>query len=909
MNIQFTTSLIRMLSVLCLVFVMGSIAALSYSGGITGRTVTACGSCHSGTSTNTTLSFTGSTTVNAGSTNSLTFVLQNSSRPRAGFNMDFVNSSNTQISGLAVVSGQGSYMSGNEMTHSSAKTISGGQATWQFTLNAPTTPGIYTIRVAGNATQSGSQGDSRAHTQTIIVRGITITAPTVGSAYCVGGTLPIQWNSFGATSVNIQMSSDGGATYSTVATPSATNGANTFNYTIPTSTTPGTTYRVRVVDAADATVLSAMNGDFSITSGVTITTQPSPANRTVCQGATVSYSLVASGASPAYQWRKDGTIIPGATVSLLTLSNVTSSQAGSYDCVVSSSCGSPQTSVPVTLAIDPATTITTQPSAANVCEGSPVNLTIVAAGSALQYQWKKGGADIPGATRSTLGFPMVTQGDAGSYTCVVSGTCGTPITSSPAAVTVSSVPTFTVQPKDVTQCDGTAATLSATLSNASGLSFEWLKDGVVVNASARVTGVTTQTLSIASLQSSDAGLYQLRAFSPVCAATVSSSNASLIVRSKPFIATQPQSRTVAVGAAVEFSVATTGTGATYQWRKDGNVIVGQTQSTYTVSAVAKSDAGSYSVVVTNDCGSVTSTAAVLTVSDVAKPEIVVQGTLAFGTMKIGAVKIVRVSVNNTGSEPVTIQSMAISGTDASDFRVDTAMPVIPPSSSVMVPVQCTFSKVGTITALVTIKSNAANEPVITCSATGVIRAVQPAAVIFVDSAVVGSVRDTTIQMCNTTSETLESLSYTLTGDDKEFALTQSGPGTLFRDSCALLQIRFTPTRAGRAEARIAVKSSQGSDTIIVSAVGKSVASSVSETLYRTIAYPSPASDFIRVYRHSQDVGTVLVYIIDAQGRRLFSDFLSSDELTVSVQHLAAGVYTIVLEAGDKRYYQSLPILR
>ncbi|MFM8437764.1 MAG: choice-of-anchor V domain-containing protein, partial [Candidatus Kapaibacterium sp.] len=185
------------------------VRTFAYSGGITGRTVIGC-SCHNGTSTNTNISFTGPMTVNAGSSNSLTLVVANSSRPRAGFNMDFVNASNNQISGLAVVSGQGASMSGNEMTHSSAKTINSGQATWQFTLNAPTTPGLYTIRVAGNATQNSSTGDARTSTQTIIVKGVTLTGPVGGSAYCTGGILPVQWTSYGVSNVNIQLSSDGG---------------------------------------------------------------------------------------------------------------------------------------------------------------------------------------------------------------------------------------------------------------------------------------------------------------------------------------------------------------------------------------------------------------------------------------------------------------------------------------------------------------------------------------------------------------------------------------------------------------------------------------------------------------------------------------------------------------------------
>ena len=56
---------------------------------------------------------------------------------------------------------------------------------------------------------------------------------------------------------------------------------------------------------------------------------------------------------------------------------------------------------------------------------------------------------------------------------------------------------------------------------------------------------------------------------------------------------------------------------TYQWQKNGTAIPGATAASYVISAVAATDAGSYTVVVANPAGSVTSSAAVLTV--ISKP--------------------------------------------------------------------------------------------------------------------------------------------------------------------------------------------------------------------------------------------------------------------------------------------------
>ncbi len=68
-------------------------------------------------------------------------------------------------------------------------------------------------------------------------------------------------------------------------------------------------------------------------------------------------------------------------------------------------------------------------------EGINVTLSVVADGSELSYQWKKGGADLLGATSATLVIPSVTAADSGNYVAVVTNSLGQ-AESTPASVTV-----------------------------------------------------------------------------------------------------------------------------------------------------------------------------------------------------------------------------------------------------------------------------------------------------------------------------------------------------------------------------------------------------------------------------------------------------------------------------------------
>src|SRR5262249_55017324 len=86
--------------------------------------------------------------------------------------------------------------------------------------------------------------------------------------------------------------------------------------------------------------------------------------------------------------------------------------------------------------------------------------------------------------------------------------------------------------------------------------------------------------------------------------------------SGPSITSQPLSQAAVIGYAASFSVAATGSGSlSYQWFRNGSALSGANGNYYRTQSTTTADNGaSFTVVVTDSTGSVTSSPAVLTVS-------------------------------------------------------------------------------------------------------------------------------------------------------------------------------------------------------------------------------------------------------------------------------------------------------
>lgn len=160
-----------------------------------------------------------------------------------------------------------------------------------------------------------------------------------------------------------------------------------------------------------------------------------------------------------------------------------------------------------------------------------------------------------------------------------------------------------------TATEGSSATFTAVASGTS-ISYQWFKDGTAIS------GATAATYTISSVKIADTGSYTVTVTNS--AGSVTGSAVKLTVMAlvtAPVITSGPASGTATVGNSVTFNTTATGSGTlSYQWNKEGKAISGATSASFTLNSAQLSDSGSYTVTVSNAGGSVTSSAATLTVT-------------------------------------------------------------------------------------------------------------------------------------------------------------------------------------------------------------------------------------------------------------------------------------------------------
>ena len=162
-----------------------------------------------------------------------------------------------------------------------------------------------------------------------------------------------------------------------------------------------------------------------------------PASQGFAVGATVTLSVTATGTAPlAYQWRKYGVNLPGATAATYLIADAQAHHAGTYAVQISNAVAT-IVSNSAALSVNALPFLAVPPRHVTAAAGLTATFSVGVTGFPLptSYQWRQAGTLLAGATAATFVIPHAQATHAGNYDVVVTNVLGT-TTSATVSLTV-----------------------------------------------------------------------------------------------------------------------------------------------------------------------------------------------------------------------------------------------------------------------------------------------------------------------------------------------------------------------------------------------------------------------------------------------------------------------------------------
>jgi hypothetical protein len=215
------------------------------------------------------------------------------------------------------------------------------------------------------------------------------------------------------------------------------------------------------------------------------------------------------------------------------------------------------------------------------------------------YQWNCNGTNIPGATNTTLALTNVQPDIAGNYYTLTASNALDTATSGSMYLNETPLEVYATT-TNLPALAGATVKFTATATGQGPFGYQWFFNGT------NLLGMITNSLSLTNVQLEQAGAYTVAASNSYGSVTSSIVNLAVVPL---LITTAPANQSVIAGSSPAFSVvASSLVPLGYQWQFNSTDLPGATNNSLTVTNVQVSQAGLYSVIVSNSYGSVTANA-------------------------------------------------------------------------------------------------------------------------------------------------------------------------------------------------------------------------------------------------------------------------------------------------------------
>ena len=448
----------------------------------------------------------------------------------------------------------------------------------------------YRCIIGDDATNACPADTSNISTMEVVDFPIVNITPTL-SSICEGGQLNIETNNNSGFTIQ---------SYQWQSSIDSTNWLNitdeiSFDYTT-SSLSQTHWYRVELSWDASHSCNNSQSeiSKIYIVDDVQITTQPAPANHSLCIGEAEQISIVVEGGiNLSYQWQVSNDLLSwndiiGEESAQL---DIPTSIAGTYyyRCIVNSNgigCTPSTTSDYVTRIINPDIEITTQPTAQTICTGGTANLNIehsVGNGNPFSYSWEISDNGIDGWTEvgTTQNYTTDVLTATKYYRCTISqdaNSCGS-ITSNVVSIQVVPDPSIVQQPTaNVSLCQQEDQALSVQISDGTGtITYQWQSSSTSGSGFANIDTSTNATFYPST---ENVGTTYYRCIINIsgngCTSPLTSDESEFTVNGKVFITQQPLSQAICIPHTLNLSVESSdGNGDTkhYQWEYSHNSTV------------------------------------------------------------------------------------------------------------------------------------------------------------------------------------------------------------------------------------------------------------------------------------------------------------------------------------------------